>query len=280
MSIIREIKQSFAEDGIVNKLIIVNVVIFLVLALSEFLVRIGAAPRLAEWVAMPTSVGALLYRPWTLFTYMFSHVDLIHVLFNMFSLYWFGRLTCHILGEHLVWRIYLLGGLAGGIACVVCSLFWPSAGGFLIGASASIVALLTAVATYSPNYVVHLTFIGDVRLKYYALFFILLFAVMILQMNNIGGNIAHLGGMLEGYLLALVWKKNGLPTSKSRFFGFSRPKKKMNVVYGDMASDMQYNEQKVERNREIDRILDKIKASGYDSLTPAEKQTLFRESKR
>lgn len=279
MSILREIRESFHNDGIVNRLIIVNVVIFLILALSEFFVRIGTAPRLAEWVAMPTSFGVFLRRPWTIFTYMFAHVDLIHVLFNMFSLYWFGRLASHILGEHLVMRIYLIGGLAGGLACFICSLIWPSTGGYLIGASASIVALLTAVATYYPNYIVHLTFIGDVRLKYYALFFILLFAVMILQMNNIGGNIAHLGGMLAGYLLALVWKKNGLPTSKWHIFSVSKPKK-MNVVYGDMASDIAYNEKKVEHSREIDRILDKIKESGYDSLTSSEKQTLFRESNR
>lgn len=283
MNIISEIKESFSEGSITIKLIYINLVIFVLVCLSDFVSRTWGLPSVLSYLWMPTSFERLLFRPWTTFTYMFVHHDFIHIFFNMMCLYWFGRMTEQFLGEHIVMRVYIIGGLVGALTC----LFWDSLiplYGNMLGASAAILALMTLVATMYPNYVVNVVFVGQVRLKYYALFFVVIYMLFILGgASNVGGNVAHLGGMAAGYILAKWWQKNGVPKfSKSLFKRNTNSSRfaTMHVSHGRPLSDMDYNRQRTERSREVDRILDKIKATGYDSLTAEERQTLFDESKR
>lgn len=279
MSIITEIKESFRENGTVIRLIYINVAIFLVVRL----VSVVWPDFIYATLAMPTTWLGALTHPWTLFTYMFTHFDLIHILFNMLCLYWFGRIFEQVAGNHLVLRVYILGGLAGALMCLI-GLQFHSVGSYMIGASAAIMALLGAVAALAPNYVVNVIFVGNIRLKYYALIFFLIDIVGVTGYDNIGGHLSHIGGVVSGVLLAMYWNRKGLPKPSEPIlkFNFNANKKsKMHVERGSRPmSDQEYNARRAERSREVDRILEKIKSTGYDSLTNAEKQTLFDASKR
>lgn len=279
MSIISEIKESYRDNGVTVKLIYINIGIFILLRLIDIFALTGMFPQgsLLTWVGMPTHAQELLFRPWTIMTYMFSHYDFIHIIFNLLCLHWFGRLFNSLFGQHLVLRTYIIGGLVGALFCLVGAAILP-VGRIMIGASASILALLMAVAVYAPNQSVSVVFVGNIKLKYYALVFVVIDIISIPGLVNAGGHIAHLGGALAGALLALWWKQNGVP-QQGKPFRLWRKRPKMKVVYRRPLTDMEYNAAKVDNAREIDRILDKIKSSGYDSLTKEERQKLFNESK-
>lgn len=285
MSIVQEIKESFRENNIVVKLIYVNVGVFAVLRIFDLLMMLAGSSlqgSLTLLLAMPTTPEGMIVKPWTVITYMFSHYDFIHIIFNLLCLHWFGRLFCYLIGEHLVMRTYLIGGLAGAVACLLGAEILP-VGSVMLGASAAILALLLAVAVYAPNYSVGIVFIGQVKLKYYALALVLIDIVSIPGLYNAGGHIAHLGGALAGVILALRWKRNGVPvpsrTSHSFNWNFLH-RKRMKVVQRRPLTDMEYNAQRAEREREVDRILEKIKKSGYDSLSEKERRLLFEESNK
>ncbi len=272
-----EIKQSFSEGTITIKLIYVNIAVFVFVLLSEVVSRVCGLPFVLNELMMPTSIHQFLFKPWTALTYMFVHHSFIHIFFNLMCLYWFGRMAEQFLGEHIVLRVYLIGGLVGAATCLLWDAIWPMYS-VMLGASAAILALMTLVATSYPNYMVSVVFVGQVKLKYYALFFAIIYMLLILDgTNNLGGNVAHLGGMAAGYFLAKRWQKNGVPTATTKHKDY---KAKMTVSYGRPLSDMEYNQKRTEHTREVDRILEKIKQTGYDSLTSQEKQTLFTESKK
>lgn len=282
--ILEDLKETFVEGSVTVRLIYVNLGVFLVVLLSGVLSATMGLWNILDILWMPTYLSELVYKPWTMLTYMFTHKDFIHVLFNMMGLYWFGKLVGEMMGEKLVLRLYIYGGLAGAIACLLWSMVVSPMYSNMLGASASVLALIAAVATYYPNHYVMLAFIGRVKLKYYALFFVVMYLSFVLDgSSNLGGNVAHVGGMFIGFLMASIWKRSGMPRMDDnswteRLFARKDKKSKMKVVYGRPLTDMEYNERKNNRNREIDRILDKIKESGYDSLTESEKKTLFEES--
>lgn len=283
-SIWREIKWSFIDGNLVTKLIYVNLVVFLLVVLGDALASMNM-PRLVSYLWMPTEAGNAIKKPWTLFTYMFTHRDIVHIFFNMLNLYWFGHIMVDFMGERCFLRSYIIGGLAGAVACLIWSAVNPIYGNML-GASASVLAIMTAVATTFPNYRIDVVFVGQVRLKYFALFFVVLYMLLVLGgSSNIGGNVAHIGGIVAGFLLARYWQRTGTPQRSydwsviKGMFG-KKERSNMRVVYNRPLTDYEFNEQKAKRSREVDRILDKIKESGYESLTSSEKQTLFEESKR
>ena len=142
MSILDEIKQSFAEGSVTIKLIYANIAVFVLVVLSEFVCKVLGlqAMLLVEWIIMPTSLEQFIFRPWTALSYMFVHQDFIHIFFNLMCLYCFGRLVEQFLGEHIVMRVYLIGGLAGAAMCLLWDALWPLHSSML-GASAAILAL-------------------------------------------------------------------------------------------------------------------------------------------
>jgi hypothetical protein len=158
---------------------------------------------------------------------------------------------------------------------------------YIIGASASVTAIIIAAATLVPNVKINLIFLGPVKLLYVALFVIFIDVVNISFQSAIVGNLSHLGGALMGYLFIVQYKK-GRDMSKSinRIFDWiknlfkSSPKSKMTVAYKRRVSDEEYNYSKKMEQENIDHILDKISKSGYDSLTKGEKEILFKASKR
>ena len=235
------------------------------------------------------------HRPWTFITSMFLHqpASLWHILFNMLWLYWFGALFLNFFSAKHLRGVYILGGICGGLLYIaayhIFPYFHPMINySFMLGASASVLAIVAATAYREPNYPIHLFLFGTIRLKYLALIVIgtdLLF----ITSSNAGGHIAHLGGALAGLWFAASLSKGSDLTSCINkcldalvsIVSFKPRKPKMKVHYGtSKQKDYDYNARKKAQSDEIDRILDKLKKSGYESLTTEEKKSLFDASKR
>lgn len=298
--IITDLKDTFRRGSIFIQLIYINVGVFLIGALVHVFLRLFAVfvPDMTGVFALPASLDGFIRQPWSLFTYMFVHADLLHILFNMLWLYWFGSLfLCFFSAKHLR-GLYILGGICGGllymIAYNVFPLFSPQvAGATLVGASASVLAIVAATAYREPNYRVQLFLFGAVRLKYLALIVIGI-DVLSITSSNAGGHIAHLGGALAGLWFAAGlnkgtdltrWINRALDGIASLFQRKTwKRKPKMKVHYGSNAAgrgkDYDYNARKKAQSDEVDRILEKLKKSGYSSLTTEEKKSLFDASKR
>ncbi len=282
MSIRQEIRQSFREGSIIVRLIYINAAVFLFVRLADFVCHLstGSSSSLTNYVAMPIDFEQMILKPWTLLTYMFFHYDVIHIIFNMLCLHWFGRIFAGLIGTRLILRTYLFGGVGGAVLCML-SHSLLSSGSILLGSSAAVLALLAAVAVWSPNHVINIVFVGNVRLKFYALFFLLIDLVSIASWDNAGGHIAHLGGAFIGAILAIRWRTHGLPEVSQ--WSVRRPlvrRTKLKVVHNRPLTDAEYNAQNLERTKELDRILDKVAKSGYNSLSAEEKRLLFDESKK
>ena len=288
MSISHEIKESFWRGSALTRLIYVNLIVFLAVKILYVLLFLfnrhteGYA-LIMEFLSVPASFSKLLIKPWTILSYMFLHFSFLHILFNLLWLYWFGQVFLQYFTPKQMVSVYIIGGVCGAAVYIVAYNIFPV---FIpvvnqsqaMGASAAVMAIAMATAFYVPNYIFHLMFIGQVKIKYIALFFIFTDIIMIAD-SNAGGHLAHLGGAFFGYLFAMSFR-NGFDVTKSfnRVMDnlvtiFKRPAR-MKVTYNQY-DDMEWNRQKAEEQKEIDRILDKISQSGYEKLTKKEKDFLF-----
>lgn len=281
-----------------TQLIIINVVVFLFLALLSLLAQFGL-PAVFEVVykqfTIPPAFSDFITRPWTIITYAFAHSlsDIFHILFNMLVFYWFAKLIIEYLGSDKVISLYVLGALAGGVAYLMVYNFIPfyiERSGFpgMVGASAAVYAVTVAAATLMPNYTFFLLFIGPVKIKYIAAFYIVL-SFLGSAGPNAGGNIAHLGGALIGYLyIVQLQKGNDWGSWVISFMdwvkSFFKPSSKIKVSYkkpkGTSSQTRTSGKTSNASQDEIDAILDKISEKGYESLTKEEKQKLFNASKK
>jgi len=295
MSILDEIKKSFKGGSTLTKLIYINLAVFLAVKLIGvifFLLSIDPTFSIVNWFAVPADFNNLIFKPWTIFTYMFLHQDFIHILFNMLWLYWFGQIFLRYFDEKKLLSVYLLGGLAGAFLYILAFNVFPVFGNILplsyaLGASASVIAIVIAVSVYAPNFKINLLFIGPVALKYIAIVTIIL-DILSIASSNAGGHIAHLGGALFGYLYISQLRKGknitkGFDRFMDKFFSLFKRREKFKVSYkrpmNDMERDIVYNKEQKAKQEDIDRILDKIATSGYESLSKKEKETLFKNSK-
>jgi membrane associated rhomboid family serine protease len=230
-------------------------------------------------LSLPPSLSNILIQPWSLITYMFLHVDFFHILFNLLVLFWTGKLFVEYLGNDKLIATYLLGGLTGALIYILSFNIFPvfaSVGGsaHLVGASAGVIAVLVAVATLLPDYTVFLIIFGAVRLKYIAIVSILLYAISIPN-GNAGGELAHLGGALFGFVM-IKQLRNGRDLTKwmTALLQFNFKKKpQMKVVRNTNKTNASVASEEL-----VDRILDKINKSGFDSLTKDEKEILYKAS--
>ena len=289
--IVSEIRDSFREGSVLTKLIYINLFVFLGLKLIQVIYFLGGNREfmLYDWLMLPSNFSLLMIRPWTLFTYMFLHESFIHILSNLLVLYWFGKLFLELFSDDKLMGLYILGGLAGAATYLAAYHLFPVFEGtressFLLGASASVISILMASAFYDPEREIFIFLIGKVQLKYVAVFLILLYIIGITATNP-GGNLAHLGGAVMGFIFAIRMKK-GKSTGTwiykflSGFGNLFRRKEKVKVSFKQPPrDDVEYNRQRNASQQEINRILDKISRSGYDSLTKAEKDLLFRQGK-
>jgi membrane associated rhomboid family serine protease len=286
---LNDLKTKFTSANALFKLIYINLgvfVFFKILATFSYLVQspVFSATYL---LGIPVNTSKLLFKPWTLVTYMFTHVDLFHILSNLIYLYFAGQIFLHYFNAKKLYSLYVLGGLAGGFAYLLAFNFFPAfssvSNSSLIGASASVMALLFAVATYVPNYKINLFFLGAIPIKYLAIFFVFMDVINIPK-SNTRAHIAHLGGAMDGMLFVYKWKRvpditlriNGILESVIELF----KKKPLKTVHRRAKSDEQYKNESNLHREQIDKILDKISKSGYDSLTEKEKQYLFKNSKK
>ncbi len=292
-----DLKSFFRSKNMLVKLIIINLVVWLSIMFLEVLFNLfnsSFADTLVHWLAVPASLAKLITRPWTLFTYMFLHLEFWHILFNMLWLYWFGRIFLEYLNERQLLSTYILGGLAGALFYIISFNIFPKFQdayvlSIALGASASVMAIVVAISYYVPNYSINLMFLGPVRIIYIAIFSIVMDILMIRSANS-GGHLAHLGGAIWGFYYIYMMKK-GIDHSKlfARFSWksliqpFMRPKKtNFKNVYTNphTTSDEDYNLQKKQNQEQVDAILDKISKSGYESLTKHEKELLFKTSNK
>lgn len=289
MDIVNEIKKSFLKGSVLTRIIYINLCVFLFIKLVNVFFLLANQPfSLTYLLALPSELDALLYRPYTFITYMFFHENLFHILFNLLGLYWFGKMLLSYFESDKLLGLYILGGISGGVLYIIAYNILPvfsSVDGFLIGSSASVYAILVALAVYDPDREIHLFFIGKFALKNIAIFYVLL-SILSISSTNPGGNIAHIGGALWGwfYISRLRKGKNtGFTVIKfiNNIPGWFKPKPKMKVTYKQPPrQDYEYNYYKNMQQEEINRILDKISKSGYDNLSKQEKELLFNQRKK
>jgi len=293
MGIWNDIKRTFLSGNSLIKLIYINIGVFLLISLAAIIGFLLNNPALSEislaQLAVPASLRILLLKPWTLITYMFTHKDIWHILFNMLWLYWFGKIFLEYLDQKKLVAVYLLGGLSGAVVYVLSFNIFPAFTGLIaesvaIGASASVMAVVIAVAAYVPDYSINLFLLGRVKIKYMALAIFILTSVMDFSVNS-GGKLAHIGGALLGYLYALNLKRGrdigkGFNRIIDFFATIFKPRKRMKVTYKKPASNYDFNKRKADHQSRINGILDKISKGGYDSLTREEKDILFSESQK
>lgn len=289
--------KRFASATILMKIVVINIAVFLVLNIISIVMIFAGEESgrfiVEQWVAMPGNFGRLARHAWTPLSYMFSQIEPLHLIFNMLWLYWFGIVFQLLSTPKRMIGLYLLGGL-GGAALYLLAVntipYFAGHGGLLIGSSASVIAIVTATAIMAPDYRMNLLFLGAVSLKWIA---IVTIGIDLLSVtgSNAGGHIAHLGGAAVGAIFALGLKRghditaplNSLidaivnlfrrrPKVRPARFRASgapsapRPKAPSAASAADQA--------------ELDNILDKIKKSGYSSLTADERARLFDVSRR
>ena len=297
----KELVSKFRSADIVRKFIYVNVLVYIILVLiGVFSVLLNTPSLVAtvkSWLVLPASPVLILHRPWTLFTYMFLHGSFMHILWNMFALYFFGRIFLDFFSVRHFWCVYLSGGVSGALFYVLAYNVFPYFQSVLhvshlVGASAAVLAVVTAAAVRSPEYRINLLFFGSVKLSTFAIITVCI-SVLMLSGNNAGGNFAHLGGAFGGYLFAMLLGKGIDVTDilcrpvdwvRSMIGKLRSPRrKKRKFTYspgGKHGTDYEHNARKRAAEAEVDAILEKIKKGGYASLSEEEKKRLFNASSK
>jgi membrane associated rhomboid family serine protease len=293
MGIWDDIKATFRNGSNLTKLIYINIAVFILITITAiigFLLNNQTIPEKALNIfSVPSSLNSLLLRPWSLITYMFLHKDIWHILFNMLWLYWFGKIFLEYLDQRKLVAVYLLGGLSGALVYILSFNVFPAFDSVVsesvaIGASASVMAIVVAIAAYVPEYTIQLFIFGRVKIKYMALAIFVFTSIMDFSVNS-GGKLAHIGGAFFGYFYTLNLRQGkdmgrGFNKILDFFATLLKPRKKMKVTHKKTADEYEYNKTKIEHQTRINVILDKISKGGYDSLTKEEKETLFKESQK
>jgi len=298
-SLLNEFKNAFNRpNNSLYQLILINVFVYVILSVMYVVAELGGFTRLFgnvyEQFRISPRFDEFIFHPWTLITYAFSHSlsDFFHILFNMLALYWFGRLIKDYLGSDKLISIYILGAMAGGLIFLFAYNLVPyyalraAQVSGMVGASASVFAVAVAAATLLPEHRFFLIFIGPVKIVYIVGIYIFLSFVGMVG-SNAGGNLAHLAGALIGFVYISSLQKG---TDIGRFIiqiitffkSFFTKQSNIKVSYKKKPSARRTKKSRppkssgiVTTQDEIDAILDKINASGYESLTKEEKQKLF-----
>ncbi len=296
-----EFKNAWGKpNNAVVQIILINAIVFVSARVFKVFFDLSGATDtfffLFQKLELPASIGALLLQPWSLVTYFFTHFDFFHVLFNMLFLLWFGRIIQEFLNSKRVISLYVLGGLAGGVLYILIYNFIPFfqdrvMDSFMLGASAGVYAIVVGAAVFMPNYTFFMLFLGPVKIKYIAIFYVFMSFIQSTG-SNAGGEIAHLGGALVGWMYITQlnkgtdlggWVISFMDFIKSMF----KPQPKIKVTHrgestkaSKRGSSQSSTMESHTPQAEIDAILDKISDKGYESLSKDEKQKLFNASKK
>ena len=282
----QDVLYKFKTLNIANKLIVINIAVFLLFFIASFLFN-TSSEVLMQWFVLPEEPIEVLKQPWSLLTYSFLHGGFTHILFNMIWLNFFSKFILNLFSEKRFLTVYLLGALYGGLLFVTAYNVFPvfqSKAGYLLGASASVSALMVFAATYSPN-ISFRFFMVTIKLWQLAVGLFLLDLFRLGSGTNPGGMLSHVGGAVFGYLYAVQLAKGndiGLWFEKIVASLVNLFKTKKNTPFRKVhktpknTSKKKTTSVKDERQIKIDGILDKIGKSGYESLTKQEKDFLFK----
>ena len=281
-SIFKDLLEVFKSKNYLYQIIIVNAIVFVLLNVITAIAPIESKQDILRFFGLSANTD-YLWRVWTFFTYMFTHIGLSHVFFNMFLLYFIGRIFADLYGQAQLLQGFIYGGVLGGILYVCSALFISAVptDSYLIGASGGVMAIIVATGFLQPNYTV-LVFNYRVSLKYVVLISFITSSVLYLDINT-GGKVAHYGGAFYGYLMA-YYLPRGIDINKkitnylSQFSQLFKPKSKIKVVHKNNSFKREQPEEKSQA--EVDKILDKISKYGYDNLSKQEKDYLFKFSKK
>ncbi len=294
MSIIEDLKLQFKIGDLLTKLIFWNITFFAIPSvvfgiLPLFKVNIDYL----SYVSLSSNPNDLLWKPWSIFTYAFCHSSILHILFNLLMLNFAGRLFLIFFNQKQLLSLYFVGSLFAGILFLLSYKFFPALANVntsLVGASASVMAILFATVSYSPLMNIRLLLFGNVKLWHIALVLIII-DLFQLPIENTGGHLAHIGGAFFGYIYVQLLKKGTdicdwftvIIATFSSLFGNrkSKPFKKVHRTYKapiEKRAAKIVTKDKVQQ--QIDEILDKISQSGYDSLSSEEKEFLFKAGKQ
>lgn len=282
------LRYQYSRLNIAEKLIVITVLVFIVNGLLPFLFRWDPI-IIEQWFRLPSNLVDYLGKPWSLVTYAFFHGGFGHIFWNMLILYFFARIFFNLFDSKKFINVYFLGIIAGGILFMAGYNIFPAffkQNAVLIGASAGVRAVMIFVCAYLPNQEVRLIFF-NVKLWYIGVFVIVLDLIQ-MPIGNAGGQLAHLGGALLGYIYARqLVQGNDIGAGFSKFlvsmaglFKKNDKKAPMKTVYRNQKTKTTKVDYGKEANqRQIDAILDKISKSGYESLSKAEKDFLFKAGK-
>lgn len=287
-NIIDSIKAFFSQKSALSRLMLINISIYIVclfISVFTWLFNISDISFVTKLFAVPADISSLAEKPWTIFTYMFLQEEFRHLFFNMLMLYYGGQIFLQFFSQKQLLLTYIFGGLVGALFFILAFNAFPvfedtKTYAFALGASASVLSILIAAATYQPEYRLNLFLLGQVKMKWIAIIFVVI-DLLSIPKGNSGGHIAHLGGALWGFLYAyllrndfdfyLIFKRKARIKVKTRNAHnyHQRPK-----------TDEQYNAERAQEQEETDKILEKIAKNGYSSLSEKEKEFLFRQSKK
>lgn len=299
-SIKDDILNSFRRGDMLTRLILINIAVFvlyLLISIVSQLFQVDLTYYFIQWTALPSNLLKFITRPWSLISYMFLHQGFMHILFNMLILFFTGRIFMEYMGNRKLLSIYLLGGIAGGLLYILFYNIFPAFSGVLEvsnnrGASAAVMAVMIAAATYAPKLPVKLFFVLNIEFRWVALLILLMDLINLGEGNNMGGHIAHLGGAAVGYLAVQRMRKGkdfteGFSRIIDKVVNWFKPQPRMEKVYSKRSykstgtrskrqDDIVYKERKQKDQQRMDDILDKISRSGYESLSKEEKEYLFK----
>ena len=272
-----------------EKLILINVVCFILPLLIKtvlFLFNISST-NFVNWFELSASWTDLPLKPWSIVTYSFLHSGFFHLFWNMYLLFFSSKLFLNLFTSNTFFSVYFLGVIVGGITFILSYTFFPvfqNSSPVMIGASAGVMAVFIFMSTYSPDLEIRLI-LFNVKLRYLGITFLLLDIVQI-PYGNAGGHLAHLGGAILGFYY-VKQLNNGKDIGKpfmnfiDKVINIFRKKPKMRTVHKREKSQKINKNISVagEKQKRIDGILDKISISGYESLTQAEKDFLFKAGK-
>jgi len=270
-----QIKYTLKKQTVLTQLLILNLSVFVVTNILDNFLKLN----LVNYLVLNIGNYEYVYKPWTLLTYMFVHLNLAHFLSNILLLFFIGNLFSQTIGSKLLY-VYILSGLVGALLIIVLSMVFVNQfqQTFLVGCSASVIGLLCACARYSPNLVLSI-FFGAIttKLKYIAIGTVLLTTIIDFS-YNMGGKISHIGGALFGVLYGYYLQK-GIDLFNLNFFSKKR-NKHLKIVTYEKDKDYEYNEKRVFSENRMNELLDKVIKSGYQSLTKAEKDELNKYSQK
>lgn len=292
-NILDDLKLKYSSGNSATKLIYVNVVVFFTLLIVDFILRTVANSIIntTDLFAL-SSFDDLLTKPWQIFSYSWLHGNLFHLIMNMVLLYFVSQMFLQQFQNRNLVTFYIFGGITGGIFFLLFQNIFNYSH-LLVGASAAVYAVFFGMISYNPKMPVRLLLIPtSFPLLYVGYFFIAFDVYNIIANQNAGGSISHLGGAIFGYLYMKQFEKG------NDFLGnfiikieqlFQKKDKSTFKTYKNTSStstrtnvpkdDYDFNHQKVEKQKKIDVILDKISRSGYESLSKEEKDFLFKEGR-